>query len=65
LTYPQFKNAIEGVSKRFNWELKLNLVSVAPDALKAEDSPLFRKIEDEHRVFRMSDAQALLQRANS
>lgn len=63
MTYIQFKNAIEGVGKKLNWELKLALASLSPD-IKEEDFPLYSK-SNEDKVFRLADAMALQQTAQS
>ncbi|MGE6227634.1 hypothetical protein [Paenibacillus chitinolyticus] len=63
MTYIQFKNAIEASGRKLNWQLKLATATLNPD-IKEEDFPLFSK-SDESKVFRMSDAIALQNIAQS
>ncbi|WP_336786957.1 hypothetical protein [Paenibacillus sp. MMO-177] len=61
MTYIMFKNVIEGIGRKLNWDMKMALASLSPD-INQEDFPLFTK-SNEEKVFRMSDALALQSRA--
>lgn len=59
MTYIQFKNSVEALSRKLNWEIKMAVLSVAPKELKDEDYPLYTKAPQEERKFTMADALAL------
>jgi hypothetical protein len=68
MTYIQFQNIVEGIGRKLNWDLKVILLpySTAENASISEDDfPLYKKDVPEDRVFRMSDAVALQNMANS
>ncbi len=66
MSYPEFKNAVESMGKKLNWQLKLSVAQLNPE-FKPEDYPLHKSISDsdETQVFRMSDAMALKEMAGS
>lgn len=64
MTYIQFKNTIESISKKLNWQLKLAIITVSSESFKDEDFPLHTKAKED-KVFRLNDAMALKQLAGS
>lgn len=60
---PQYKNIVNGISKRINWEAQVGAISLSGE-ISEKCNPLFDDPdENEERVFRLSDALKLKEKA--
>lgn len=54
----QYRELVLAISRKLNWDLQTNIVSVT-GKLENEDSPLFPIENEDNKVFRLQDALML------